>query len=467
MLTLWRTAQQMATCLQNAAAPQDAARVTRRGFLRVGGFATGGVALPDLLRLRAAAPAPRTQKSVILIHLMGGPSQNDTFDMKPRAPEEYRGEFQPIETNVPGIEICELMPRISRIMDKLAIVRDLKFCNELPNDHDPQEVFSGFAPKLKRPPLGSIVSRIKPPGSAALPPYVSLCRHNPSILQRVHPEDPLYAGTGHRPFEPVSGQQAHLQAQVSTDRLNDRAALLKRLDRMRRDIDQRGNMSGMDEYARRALAMLTSPQVLVALDISQEPEKVRERYGPDRKYFPHSFDYSSPDSWQASKFVMARRLVEAGVPIVTMNVGSWDHHGILSNGPRSGIFPRLREELPWFDQSFSALIGDLDERGLLDDVAVVAWGEMGRTPRINRQAGRDHWQESGFALLAGGGLRMGQVIGSTDKYGAQPRGNPHSAENVFATLYHVLGINPTATIPDFTGRPQFLLDDQQPIRALI
>jgi len=442
-------------------------QASRRDFLRLGGFAAAGLTLSDLFRARAAsaAVAARPRKSVILIHLMGGPSQVDTFDMKPRSPVEYRSEFQPIETNVPGLEICELMPRLARIADKFAIVRDLVFHNELPQDHDPQEVFSGFAPKHKRPPLGSIVSRIRPPSSAALPPYVSICAHNQSILQRVHPEDPQYAGTAHRPFEPVSGKAANLQAQIPSARLHDRTALLKQLDLIRRDIDQRGNMTGMDEYTRRALAMLTSPEVLVALDVSKEPERVRERYGPDRSFYPNSFD-NSPMPWSTSKFIMARRLVEAGVPIITMNVGSWDHHGVKSNGPRSGIFPRLREELPWFDQAFSALVLDLEERGLLDDTAIVAWGEMGRTPRINQQAGRDHWQDSGFALMAGGGLRMGQAIGSTDKYGGRPEGNPHSAENVFATLYRVLGIDPRQTIPDHTGRPQFLLDDQEPIREL-
>jgi hypothetical protein len=447
--------------------PPDPAR---REFLRRVGLASGGLGVAGFAAAgdSAAATVPRRpRKSVILIHLMGGPSQVDTFDMKPRSPVEYRSEFQPIATNVPGIDICELMPRLAGMADKFAIVRDLKFTNELPQDHDPQECFSGFAPKHKRPPLGSIVSRIRPPSSAALPPYVSVCSHNPSILQRVHPEDPQYAGPAHRPFEPVSGHAAHLQVQIPPARLQDRTTLLRRLDRIRRDIDQRGNMTGMDEYTRRALAMLSSPEVLVALDLRKEPERVRERYGPDRTYYSHSFDYSSPVAWSTSKFLMARRLVEAGVPIITLNVGNWDHHGVKSNGPRSGIFPRLREELPWFDQAFSALVLDLEERGLLEDTAIVAWGEMGRTPRINQQAGRDHWQESGFALMAGGGMRMGQTIGSTDKYGARPEGNPHSCENVFATLYRLLGIDPRTTLVDNTGRPQFLLDDQEPIHELL
>ena len=440
--------------------------VSRRDFLRVGGLGLGGLGLADVLRLQAQDKAATTPKSVILIHLHGGPSQVDSYDMKPNAPAEYRGEFQPIATNVPGIDICELMPRQARIMDKLAIVRDLQFHNELPNDHDPQEVFTGFAPKYKRPPLGAIVSRYWPIQSA-LPPYISLCKHDSALVQRAHPEDPLYVGASHRPFEPISGDLANLQMNIALPRLNDRVALLRGLDTIRCGADQRRNLEGLDGFTQRALAMVSSKKVLEALDISLEPAHIRDRYGPDYSYMPTSFSYSKPLVWPTTKFLIARRLVEAGVPVVTLAVGNWDHHGVLSNGPQSGIFPRLAEELPWFDQAFCALITDLDERGLLNDVAVVAWGEMGRTPRINRQAGRDHWQESGFALMAGGGMKTGQVIGSTDAYGARPRGNPHTAQNVFANLYRVLGINPAATLPDFSGRPQFLLDDREPISQLL
>lgn len=441
-------------------------RVSRRSFLRVGALGMGGLALPDLLRLQSQAGTVAPRKSVILIFMHGGPSQVDTYDLKPKAPAEYRGELQPIATNVPGIEISELMPMQAQMMDKLAIVRDLQFHNELPNDHDPQEVFTGFAPKHKRPPLGAIVSRFWPARSS-LPPYISLCKHDPGMLQRAHPESPQYAGAAHRPFEPISGDMANLQMNVSLPRLNDRSALLRGLDLIRTGIDQRGNMEGMDGFTERALAMVSSPKVLAALDISQEPEHVRARYGPDYPFKPVSFPGIAPKPWYTTQFLMARRLVEAGVPVVTMALGNWDHHGVLSNGPESGIYPRLREELPWFDKAITALVSDLDERGMLDDVAIVAWGEMGRTPRINRQAGRDHWQESGFALMAGGGMKMGQAIGATDAYGGRPKANPHTAQNVFANLYRVLGVNPAATLPDFSGRPQFILDDREPIAELL
>ena len=452
MLTLWGNTNRLCD------------HVSRRDFLQVGALGLGGLSLADVLRQRAAAGTTGCTKSVILIFLAGGPSHIDTYDMKPAAPADVRGELQPIPTNVPGIDLCELLPLQAKIMDKLAIVRDLQFHNELPEDHDPQEVFTGFPPKFRRPPFGSMVSRLRPPQTGQLPPYISLGAHESGMLQRVHPEDAQYLGMAHRPFEPRTADTANLQLGIELNRLQDRVDLSRRFDQMRRDIDRRGNMAGMDEFTRRAVEMLATTSLRDALDLTREPESIRERYGPDRR-FKASFE--STRIWPGTKFLLARRLVEAGVPVVTLCAGSWDHHGVLSNGPRSGIYERLREELPWFDQAFAALITDLDERGLLDDVAVVAWGEMGRTPRINRQAGRDHWQDAGFALLAGGGLRTGKVIGATDKHGTRPEGTPHSAQNVFATLYRVLGIDTSTTLPDFRGRPQYLLDDRDPIAELV
>ncbi len=436
----------------------------RRDFLTLG--AMGCLSLANVLRAQAAENPVRCHKSVILIHMTGGPSHIDTYDLKPSAPVEYRGDFKPVATNVPGLQISELMPMQAKMMDKFAILRDLQFHNELPFDHDPHEVFSGFPPKFRRPPLGSIVSRVKPPKSLALPPYVSLCKHKAAIAERLHPEDPLYAGMGHRPFAPISRDMDNLRVELPQGRLDNRRGLLRRLDNIRREIDQRGDMQAMDEFTERAFAMMTSPDVLGALDVSREPEHVRQRYGPDQEYYFYTFPGRRPFVWQSSKFLAARRLAEAGVPVVTMNIGEWDHHGIESNGPESDIASKISEMLPWWDRSITALVTDLDERGLLEDVLVVAWGEMGRTPRINRQAGRDHWQESGFALLAGGRLQTGQAIGGTDRLGARPRGNPHTPQNVFATIYRHLGIDPATTIPDLDGRPRHLLDDTHPIAGL-
>lgn len=440
-------------------------RLPRRDFLSVG--ALGGLSLSGLLQARARANPQPKRRSVILIHMVGGPSQLESYDLKPLAPAEYRGEFRPIPTCVPGVEISELMPMQARIMDRLAIIRDMQFHNELPFDHDPHEVFSGYIRRHRRPPLGSLVSRVQPPTSQALPPYVSLCQHKTSISERLHPEDPLYAGTGHRPFAPISQDLENLQVQLPAARLHDRRELLRRLDTIRRDIDHRGDMAGMDTFTERALAMVTSPEVLAALDISREPEAVRERYGPDQDYYFSTFPGQKPKVFQTSKFLVARRLVEVGVPVVTMNIGEWDHHGVLSNGPKSDIVTQMATELPWFDRAITALVTDLEDRGLLDDVLVVAWGEMGRTPRINRQAGRDHWQESGFALIAGGGLKTGQAIGATDRHAARPVGTPHTPEHVFAMIYRHLGIDPTQTLLDYTGRPRQLLDDDRPIRELL
>lgn len=440
-------------------------RVARRDFLQLG--ALGFASLAELLRSQATAQTIKSSKSVILIHLTGGPSQLESYDLKPLAPVEYRGEFNPIATSVPGIEICELMPMQARIMDKLVIIRDMQFHNELPFDHDPHEVFSGYAPRYRRPPLGSLVSHVRPPESQSIPPYISLCKHKRSISERLHPEDPLYAGTGHRPFAPISQDMENLQVTLPAGRLNNRRELLNRLDRLQRNIDDTGEMRGMDEFTRRAMAMTTSSKVLAALDVSEEPNHVRERYGPDRDYSFSTFPGQKPVVWQASKFLAARRLAETGVPVITMNIGEWDHHGVLSNGPQSDIVSQMKLELPWFDQAITALVTDLEERGLLDDVMIVAWGEMGRTPKINRQAGRDHWQNSGFALLAGGGLRAGQAIGETDKHAAYPKGNPHTPEHVFAMIYRHLGINPKTTLPDFTGRPRQLVDDDTPISELL
>ncbi len=436
---------------------------SRRQFLSIGGLGLSGLTWADLLRQQAQANTRQRPKSVILVFLAGGMSHIDTYDMKPHAPVEFRGDLSPMRTNVPGIDICELLPQQARMMDKFALVRDLQFHNELPNDHDPHEVFTGLPPKARRPSVGAIVSKLRSQPSDILPTYISLVQRD--LTRLGDPESPRYAGLAHRPFRPTGAELPNMEIRVAPERMQDRVHLLNRFDDLRRDLDRRGEMAGMDEFNRRALAMLTSPIIRDALDIDKEPVAVRQRYGSDDAIVRPTFN--SALTWPASQFLRARRLVEAGVPFVTVSCGSWDHHGVLSNGPGCGIFERLRNELPLYDQSLCALVDDLQQRGLANDVAVVVWGEMGRTPRINRQEGRDHWQDSGFVLLAGGGLRTGQVIGATDRHASRPRGNPHTAQHIFATLYHHLGIDPTLTLTDFTGRPQFLLDDREPIRELL
>jgi uncharacterized protein (DUF1501 family) len=434
-------------------------RMTRRDVLRVGTLGATGLGLADLLRLRAVAGKGQRPKAVIMLCLPGGPSHLDMYDMKPAAASEVRGEFSPIATNAPGIEVCHLMPRQATIADKLAVVRNLQFTQP---DHQLHEMYTGFPTLARRPAFGSIVSRLRRPG--LLPSYISLgLSDHPRTVAKA--EIPTYAGLAHRPFEPSAQGLSNLElsAQLDDTRLADRQGLLHRFDRLRRALDSHGDMASLDRFNAQALAMVTSPQVRRAFDIESEPAAVRERYGSDVR-FTHNYQFGH--TWHGPKLLLARRLVEAGVPVVTLAMGGWDHHGNV-NGVRGTIFERFGEQLPLYDRSIHALVSDLHERGLEHDVAVVVWGEFGRTPRVNKNGGRDHWPSAGFALFAGGGFRTGQLIGRTDAQGARPEGKPYGPQNVLATIYHVLGIDPAATIPDFSGRPMSLLDDREPIHELL
>jgi len=412
--------------------------VSRRDVLRVGGLAFAGLTLADVLRLRAAGAAPRAGrgKSVIMIWLRGGPSHIDSYDMKPGAPAEIRGEFRPIPTNVPGIQICEHMPRQAQIMDKLAILRGIK-SNDL-GDHTPHYILTGFPDRGKRPALGSVASYFRP-WSGGLPPYVSMM-YRPDGTH----ENPTYTGPAHRPFVPRGEEVANLGLAkgVSLDRLRDRRQLLRQLDGLSRAVDHHGGMAGIDAYTQQAMEMVTSPQVKRAFDVAQESPEVRARYG---KF--------------CENFLLARRLVEAGVSVVTLKVGDWDTH--------EKNFRDMRDQLPQLDQGFHALVSDLYERGLEKDVAVVMWGEFGRAPKISRGDGRDHWPQAGAAVIAGGGFQVGQVIGATDSHGGRAKSNPYTPSNVLANLYRHLGIDPAATIPDLNKRPMYVLDDREPVRELV
>jgi uncharacterized protein (DUF1501 family) len=435
MLTFWGANQRLCDGL------------SRRAFLKAGALSVGGLTLADLLRLRArgATRAGARGKAVIMVYLNGGPSHVDLYDLKPDAPVEYRGEFKPIRTNVPGMDICELMPLQAKIADKLAIVRNMKFQQQ---GHTPPELFTGFL-RGNRPSIGSVVSKLRA-DAGALPPYVYLGDANyvggPGFLGKAHEAyipGPKAANLGRAPG-------------LTLDRLADRKALLRSFDGLRRELDDaRGGVAGMDAFTAQALEMITSNRARDAFDVSREPGPVRARYG------------------KGTEMLQARRLVEAGVPVVTVTPqnhnpgpkcnGQWDHHDY--------IFRCLRAVVPQLDRSLHALVTDLHERGLGNDVAVVVWGEMGRTPRVGTQrgttAGRDHWPQAGFALLAGGGLRTGQVVGATDARGERPKGGAYTPQNVLATLYHVLGIDPATTLPDHQGRPVYLLDDRAKVTEVV
>jgi hypothetical protein len=434
--------------------------IDRRDFLRVGALGLGGLTLADVLRLRAQNNS-RSPRSVIMVCLAGGPSHLDMYDMKPAAPADYRGEFRPIKSNVPGLELCEHMPLQARIADKLALVRTVQFVE--PMQHELEEVYTGFPKSAKRPSFGAVVSKFRG-GDSKLPSYVSLDYNSGTAAY----EAPQYVGAAHRPLQ-LAGtagvRNLSLTRGVTPARLDDRRGMLEAFDGFRRDLDTQRQGRDMDVFTARAFDLITSPKARDAFDLSREPDRVRERYGSkDDKYI---YVGTRPDSpWEGQKFLLARRLVEAGVPVVTLRAGGWDHHGNVVSSRGGTIFVSLRSALPLLDRSIHALVTDLHERGLDKEVLVLVWGEFGRTPKIS-QNGRDHWPETGFALFAGGGLRTGQVVGQTDSRGERPKNRAVGAQNVLGTVYHALGIDPKQKLLDFTGRPVQLLDDGEPIRELV
>ena len=429
--------------------------VSRRNFLKIGALGLGGLALPELLRAEAGAGIRRSQKSIIMIYLPGGPPHQDMFDLKMNAPAEIRGEFRPISTNVPGIQICEHLPRLARMMDKLIPIRSI---SDAVDDH------SDFLPLIGRskrnqppggwPAFGSVVSKLLGPTDPGVPPFIGL---EPRMQHREYNDaTPGFLGLSHRAFSPDGSGKADMVLNgVNLDRLEDRKSLLTGFDQFRRDVDASGMMAGMDAFNQQAFGMLTSSKLLAALDLDREDPKVRERYGKG---------LSKPQGDAApmimEQFLTARRLVEAGARCVTVAFGFWDYHG--------NNHQNARRDLPLLDQGVSALVEDLHQRGLDQEVSVVVWGEFGWSPTINKDAGRDHWPRVSCALLAGGGMKTGQVIGATDRLGGEPAERPVAFGEVFATLYHNLGIDVnTATVNDLSGRPRYLVDDWQPMKELI
>jgi hypothetical protein len=448
VLTLWETGRRL-----------RGSGLSRRNFLSIGTLALGGLSLADFLRLeaRGASAESPSPKSVVFVYLPGGPSHIDLYDMKPDAPVEIRGEFKPIRTNVPGIEICELMPLQAKIADRFSIVRGF----QTTGTHDSRMLTTGFKPGVYRPAFGSVVSRLLPGQAGGLPPYVTLVQETNLPFG----QDPAYLGPAHAPFALRGKGIMDLSPPkgMTLNRLDDREGLRRDFDTLRRDLDAY-QFEKVDAFTARALDMVRSTRVRDAFDLTREPEKVRESYG------------RSPGTQQ---FLLARRLVEAGARVVTLcggwvNNGDGDSPSNLSNwDTHEDNFGRLRVQAPHLDRALHALLTDLSQRGLDKDVVVVAAGEMGRAPRVGKSTGatnsangRDHW-ETGFALVAGGGVATGRVVGETDRYADRARGKPFTPQNLLATLYHLLGIDPATTFPDHTGRPQFLLDDRDRIDDLL
>jgi hypothetical protein len=436
--------------------------ITRRSFMRIGAFSFGAFnfGLADLFRAEAAPTASTSRsrnKAVINILLGGGPPHQDMWDIKTEAPREIRGEFSPIATNVTGIQIGECFPRLAAMMDKCVAIRSV---TGISDRHALEQMLTGWphtslAPMGGRPSVGSVLSRLRGPADPSVPAFVGLAaptQHRPWSDSG----QTGFLGPAHGPFRPDGPGMANLVLNgVTTDRLDDRRRLLTSFDDMRRDVDNTGIMAGIDASQQRALGVLTSSKLLEALDISREPARVRERYGDGK---PYQFQYDGAPTVN-DQLLMARRLVEAGVRCVTLSYGRWDSHG--------QNFALVRDHGGKLDQCLSALIEDLDIRGMLDDVTVIAWGEFGRTPRINNNAGRDHWAPVSCAFMAGGGMRTGQVIGATNRLGEHASQRPVSPAEIVATIYHNLGVDAmTEFVLDPTGRPQHLVD-APPLREVV
>jgi len=413
----------------------------RRNFLKIGAFGAG-LALADMLRLKAQAsgPAagarPTTNKSAIMIYLPGGPSHMDMYDLKPDAPMEFRGEFRPINTNVTGVQICEHMPRQARMFDKLAVIRSIVSVGE----HSDSECMTGYSENVNRtashPSLGSVVSRIRGNAQSDIPSFVSLRGMSVGC-------EPGFLGVPHRAFTPDGPSLSNLRPNPNTQQTTDRRSLLAQFDTVRRDIDARGTMVGLDTFAERAFDMIASGATRQALDVSREDQRTRDRYRG------------------VEQFLTARRLIEAGVGCVTLSYGGWDTH--------SNNFNHLRGQLPDLDRGIANLIQDLHDRGMQDDVVTVCWGEFGRTPRVGDSTpdGRGHWPNVMSALIAGGGLKMGQTIGSSNARGELPRDRRCTPSQVLSTVYRAMGIDPVQTFPNQNGRPMYILDDREPIAELV
>ena len=444
--------------------------LNRRDFIQVGSLALGGLSLTDVFAGRAAAGDIHKDTSVILAFLNGGPSQLETYDLKPDAPSSYRGVFEPIETNVPGIQIAELFPLQAKLADKFSLVRSLH--HDLDSHSDSGIiVLTGkrvrkpdptSRSKSEHPDFGSIASSVRGMTRHAIPPYAA-------IPQQLDMTQPSYLGRHHRAFDigdpsaqDYSPQQFRIVGGRDGEKLENRKTLLKQLDRFRSGLDLSGNLDGMEKFRDLAYRMLTSPKTAQAFDISQEDGKLRDRYGRNM--------------W-GQGCLLARRLAEAGTSVITVyfdrlkaaSNSNWDDHPGADGRP--GHFAQfMGPRMPALDQCLSALIQDIFDRGLDKRVMVVAVGEFGRTPRLSQvdgNTGRDHWPRAYTALVSGGGLKMGQVVGATNSKAEYPTERPYTPQDLLATIYRHLGIDIHTTFNDFAGRPIAVLDSGEPIPELI
>jgi len=426
-------------------------RVSRRDLIRVGSLALGGLTLPGLLRARAAGgEAARGKTAVIFVELAGGPTHIETYDPKPAAPIEYRGPLGTVATNVAGVYLSELMVKQAQVMDKLAILRGVTHTSSShgTSAHLTQTGYYLRDPQKREndmPCAGAVAAKVRGANAAGLPAYVAI----PQVMRF---GGSAYLGKRYSSFDTGGDPAASkfevnnltLNAVLDMERLADRRSLLASLEKKRRLADNQGNAETVDHFTREAFDLVTGDRARKAFDIASEPELTRDQYGR---------------STAGQSLLLARRLVEAGVTFVTVRVGGWDDHGQIEQ--------RMKDKGPAYDQGLAALVSDLHERGLDRDVLVVAMGEFGRTPRVNASAGRDHWGTVMSVLLAGGGLKVGQVVGSSSPKGEVPQEAPYRPENILAVVYRHLGIDPQTTFNDVTGRPRYVLEYRALVKELV
>ena len=440
----------------------------RRHFLKAGALGMTGLSLSDILRLQAASsstPSQYKNKSVIILWQRGGPSQHETWDPKPDAPQEYSGAFGSMPTKVPGIHICDLLPNCAKHIDKFSILRSLHHTDAGHSAGD-QIMFTGYPPQKGNPGVnihpsfGSIVAEQQQQLCPDLPAYVMIPRRLPGV-------DPAYLGKKYGPFETLADPATEgpfripnfeLSDSLSFNRLADRKSLLANFDGLRHQLDISDKIEAADEFTQQAFEILTSPKAREAFDLDAEPDHIRQRYGFMPAYKAPTPDRCGVPAWN-QRILLARRLVEAGVRIVTVDLRWWDTHVKGYETMRDGFLPR-------WDIAYPALLQDLHERGMMDDVMVIAWGEFGRTPRVNKTGGRDHYPSVFSASISGGGIQGGRVIGESDSKGAEPRERPLRPQDVLATLYRHLGIDTHKAYFDFSGRPVPVLPFGDPINEL-
>ena len=439
---------------------------SRRSLLKASLAGLAGLSLPDLLRLRAESVAKASSmsrnKSVILLWMTGGPSHIDTWDVKPDMPLEVRGPFKDIPTRIPGVHICEYLPKQAAMLDRFTILRSVD-CRE--SNHEPDHVMqTGYRAATPRtnpqghlyPSIGAVAARFRGANHPAMPPHVVL-----NLKDKSHIAWGGWLGRQYDPFRGDNVQQIfQLPSGLTTERLKSRQSLVQQLDRVRADLDATGQMEAMDRFSQQAFDLVAGSRAQAAFDLSREPSSIVDRYGTH--------------DW-CRQALLARRLVQAGVSFVTLDLsnhsasGTWDNHGD-NIPPYGGIWNGLRPLLPVFDHLITTLVTDLEQQGMLNDTLVIAMGEFGRTPKLGTQGstdGRDHWPVVMSMVMAGGGFRHGQVIGATTRDGGEIHERPVTPGDLAATIYHHLGVPLDATFPDHQGRPLFIVENGAPIRELI